>query len=82
MLEVTPLITKVDFAEILKGDLWYVAEIKGLVVGILELMVRHVESPSHVSKNILFISTMAVDEEYRGKGIGHMFYCTFSYIFT
>lgn len=25
-------------------------------------------------KDVLFISTMAVDEKYRGKGIGHLFF--------
>ena len=72
--EVSPLISRAYFAEILKGNSWYVAEVNGVVAGILELTERHIENPSHVTKNILFIDTMAVDEAYRGKGIGHQFF--------
>ena len=45
-----------------------------MVVGVLEIMRRHVESPSQVTKDILFISSMAVDQAYRGNGIGHLFF--------
>ena len=70
----SPLITMDMFEAILKDENWYVAEADGVVVGVLELMKRHVESPAQVMKDILFISTMAVDEKYRGKGIGHLFF--------
>lgn len=29
------------------------------------------ESPSHVTRDLIFIDTMAIDENYRGMGIGH-----------
>ena len=70
----SPLITMDRFEAILKDENWYVAEADGVVVGVLELMKRHVESPAQVMKDVLFISTMAVDEKYRGKGIGHLFF--------
>ena len=70
----SPLITMDMFEAILKDENWYVAEADGVVVGVLELMKRHVESPAQVMKDVLFISTMAVDEKYRGKGIGHLFF--------
>ena len=70
----SPLITMDMFEAILKDGNWYVAEADGVVVGVLELMKRHVESPAQVMKDVLFISTMAVDEKYRGKGIGHLFF--------
>ena len=70
----SPLITMDMFEAILKDGNWYVAEADGVVVGILELMKRHVESPAQVTKDVLFISTMAIDEKYRGKGIGHQFF--------
>ena len=60
----SPLITKELFGELLKGDSWYIAETDGSVV----------EGPAQVTKDILFVSTMAVDEAYRGKGIGHQFF--------
>lgn len=71
---ISPLISRERFAELLQDDGWYVAEADGTVAGVLELMTRHVEMPSHVTKDILFISTMAVDEAYRGRGIGHRFF--------
>lgn len=37
-------------------------------------MFRHVESPSHVTRNVIFIDSMAVDENYRGMGIGHLLF--------
>ena len=70
----SPLITMDMFEAILKDGNWYVAVADGVVVGILELMKRHVESPAQVMKDVLFISTMAIDEKYRGKGIGHLFF--------
>ena len=70
----SPLITMDMFEAILKDENWYVAEADGVVVGGLELMKRQVESPAQVMKDVLFISTMAVDEKYRGKGIGHLFF--------
>ena len=70
----SPLITMDMFEAILKDENWSVAEADGVVVGVLELMKRHVESPAQVMKDVLFISTMAVDEKYRGKGIGHLFF--------
>ena len=70
----SPLITKELFGELLKGDSWYIAETDGIVVGVLEVFKRHVEGPAQVTKDILFVSTMAVDEADRGKGIGHQFF--------
>ena len=45
-----------------------------MVVGILEVVFRHIETPSHVTRDIIFIDSMAVDEAYRGMGIGHLFF--------
>ena len=33
--------------------------------------IRHVESPSHVTREFIFVDTMAIDENYSGMGIGH-----------
>lgn len=62
------------FQTIVQGDTFFVAEMDGVVVGIMEIVQRHIESPSHVTRNVLFIDTMAVDEKHRGKGIGHLFF--------
>ena len=50
----SPLITMDMFEAILKDENWYVAEADGVVVGVLELMKRHVESPAQVMKDVLY----------------------------
>lgn len=62
------------FRKLVDGKNFYVAEMNGTVVGILELLFRHIESPAHVTRNIVFIDSMAVDEAYRGMGVGHLFF--------
>lgn len=65
------LITRDVFEKILENDTFYVAESDTVVVGVLEIAYRHVESPSHVTRDFIFVDTMAIDENYRGMGIGH-----------
>ena len=65
------LLPKDVFEKIIKNDIFFVAEIDNVVVGVLEIVFRHVESPSHVTRDVIFVDTMAIDEKYRGKGIGH-----------
>ena len=62
------------FAEITEGDRFFVAEAEGCVVGIMEVVFRHIETPSHITRDVIFIDSMAVDEKYRGLGIGHLFF--------
>ena len=68
------LLPKAVFEEIVKGNTFYIAENEGNVIGILELIFRHIESPAQVTRDIVFIDTMAVDEPYRGMGVGHLFF--------
>ena len=68
------LISAEAFEKMAEGDTFYVGEADGRVVGVLGLVFRHVESPSHVTRDILFIDTMAVEEAYRGMGVGHAFF--------
>lgn len=53
---------------------FFVAEYKENIVGILFIVFRHIESPNQMTRNIIFVDSMAVDEKYRGKGIGHAFF--------
>lgn len=68
------LIPEDVFEKIIENGTFYVAESEGVVVGILEIVFRHVESPSHVTRNFIFIDSMAIDEKYRGMGIGHQMF--------
>lgn len=63
-----------EFKQAIQEQAFFVAEGEGKVVGILGLMYRHVETPVHVTKDITFIDSMAVDESYRKKGVGHAFF--------
>lgn len=63
-----------DFAEECAKGLAFVAECDGQVVGVLEIAYRHIETPAHVTRNVLFVDTMAVDEPFRGRGVGHAFF--------
>ena len=62
------------FAEILENGTFFVAEADGIVVGVMEIIFRHIESPSQVTRDAIFIDSMAVDKKYRRQGIGHLFF--------
>ena len=68
------MISEDKFAEILEDGTFFVAETEGIVVGIMGIAFRHIENPSHVTRNVIFIDSMAVDEKYRGMGIGHLIF--------
>ena len=68
------LFSKEDFKAALAGDVFYVAESDGAVIGVMGLEYRHIETSAHVTRDIVFIDSMAVDEPYRGQGIGHAFF--------
>ena len=55
------LLPKAVFEEIVKGDTFYIAENEGNVIGILELILRNIESTTQLTLNILFIDTIAID---------------------
>ena len=65
------LVSQDVFEKMIENDTFYVAENNNSVVGVLEITYRHVESPSHVTRDFIFVDTMAIDENYRGMGIGH-----------
>ena len=68
------LIPEDVFEKIIEDGTFYVAEANNMVVGVLEIVFRHIESPSHVTRDVIFIDTMAIDENYRGMGIGHQMF--------
>ena len=66
------LISKEIFEKIVENNTFFVAENDNEeIIGVLEIILKHIENPSHVTRNIIFIDTMAVAEKYRGLGVGH-----------
>ena len=68
------LISITGYMAALTEETFYVAEDGGKVVGVMGLEYRHIETPSHVTRDVVFIDSMAVDEPYRGMGVGHAFF--------
>ena len=62
------------FEQAVKEKTFFVAEYEGNVAGTLFIMYRHIENANQVTRNIIYIDSMAVEEQYRGKGIGHAFF--------
>ena len=65
------LLSEEVFEKIIENGTFFVAESDNVVVGVLEIVFRHIESPAHGTRDVIFIDTMAVDEKYRGMGVGH-----------
>ncbi len=62
------------FERAVRDQTLFVADCEGRVAGVLMIQYRHIESTNQVTRDVLFIDTMAVDEHDRGKGIGHAFF--------
>ncbi len=62
------------YKQAIKENTFFVAEYEGRIAGILFILYRHIESPNQITRNIIFVDSMAVDSAYRGKGIGHAFF--------
>ncbi len=62
------------FADECARGLAFVAECDGQVAGVMEIVYRHIETPAHVTRDIVFVDTMAVDEPFRGQGVGKAFF--------
>lgn len=59
-----------EYQQLIDTGRAFVAEADGKPVGILHVNYRHIEGESHVTQNIVFADVVAVDEPYRGQGIG------------
>ena len=58
------------FKEAIYDKSFLVAEINSQIVGLLFFMIRHIENNVQVTRDILFIDSMAVAAGYRGQGVG------------
>ena len=68
------VMSKEFFQDAVANELFYVAEMASKITGVMGLEIRHIESPLHITREVLFIDSMAVEEAFRGKGIGHAFF--------
>ena len=59
-----------DFTDAVK----IVAELDEKVVGLCFYILKHIEHDNQVTRDILYIDSMAVDETFRGQGIGHQLF--------
>ena len=66
------LMSMEEFQQAAEDHTFFVAENeKNQVLGILQIMFKHVEGPAHTTRDFIFVDRMAVDEAYRGAGVGH-----------
>lgn len=66
------LISKERFDWLIHSGNLYVADSDGKTVGVLELSYKHIENPAQVTRDVIFIDSLAVDFDFRGQGIGHL----------
>lgn len=69
-----PVLSYETFCRMLSEKTMIVAERDGKVVGLLAYVHKHIQSAAHATRDVLFIDSMAVDEVYRGQGIGHQLF--------
>ncbi len=62
------------FCDAVQKETLVVAEVAGEVAGLLSYIPRHIASGVQVTREVLYIDSMAVDEKYRGNGIGHQLF--------
>lgn len=62
------------YAQAVADGTFFVAEYGGRAAGILFIIYRHIESANQVTRDVIFVDSMAVDEDFRGRGIGHAFF--------
>lgn len=62
------------YEQAVANNTFFIAEYDGQTSGILFIQYRHIESPSQITRNVIYVDSIAVDERFRGKGIGHAFF--------
>lgn len=67
---VEKIMTIEDFQSTIDSHELFIAIYNEKTVGMISFVVRHIESAHQVTRNILFVDTLVVDENYRSNGIG------------
>lgn len=62
------------YKQAVEEETCFVAEYEGNIAGMLFIKYHHIESPNQVTRNIIFVDSIVVDEKYRRRGIGHGFF--------
>lgn len=62
------------YVDAVNSETFIVAEAGEKIVGFLFYQLVHIENDNQVSRDVMFIDSMGVDELYRGKGIGHQLF--------
>lgn len=62
------------YRQAIENETAFAAQCGGQVAGVLFIQYRHIENSGQVTRDIIFVDSMGVDEQYRGKGIGHAFF--------
>lgn len=63
-----------ELREAIERETFFVAKSEGRLLGILQILYRSVRSPHQKERSVIFIEVMAVDEPYRGQGVGSAFF--------
>ncbi len=58
------------FERLVAEKRFLVAELDGVIVGLLSFMYRHIASDKQVTRDVIFVDDLAVKAEYRCHGIG------------
>lgn len=64
-----PMLSKEEYLKMIQED-FLVEEQAGEVCGVLIFMEHTYRNPKQVERKVLFVDVIAVDQRYRGKGIG------------
>lgn len=69
--DMDPILPKDMYLEHLERQQVLVADLAGEVVGLVIWLERHISGGPMQERKVLYVDSMAVEERYRGQGIGH-----------
>lgn len=73
-IDLDPVLPKDRYLAYLAERQVIVAEVAGEVVGLVIYLTRHISGGPRKERKVLFVDSMAVEEQYRGQGIGHQLF--------
>lgn len=70
-MEMDPILPWDMYLDHIEQQQVLVAELAGEVVGLMICLERHISGGPMRERKVLYVDSMAVEERYRGQGIGH-----------